>query len=160
MKKIALFPGSFDPITLGHLDIITRGGKIFDEVIVTILTNTSKASLFSPEEKEMLVKEAVKGLPNVKVLLQEEALTVEVAKKLGANYLLRGIRSVKDFEYERDIALMNRHLASEVESVFLFTDPKYNFVSSSMIKEVAKFKGDISPYVPKNVKEALLQKGE
>lgn len=155
MKKIALFPGSFDPLTLGHLDLITRGSRLFDEVIVGIFTNTNKKSWFTPEEKLTLVKESVQHLPNVKVILQDQELTVDSAKKLHAQFMLRGIRSVKDLEYERDIASMNQHLEKEIETVFLLSDPKYSFISSSLLKEVFLFQGDIAPFVPEVIMKAL-----
>lgn len=159
-KKIALFPGSFDPITLGHLDIIQRGSQLFDEVVVGIFTNTHKKSLFTPQEKLTLVQEACQDLPNVKVLLQEQELTVATAQKIGASVLLRGVRSVKDFEYEQDIAAMNAALAPEVETVILFTAPKYRFIASSLLKEVFTFDGDVAPYLPPNVAQALKEKQE
>ena len=154
-KRIALFPGSFDPFTSGHLNIIERSASIFDEVLVGIFTNTSKQSLFTPAEKYDLALEATKELSNVRVVMQEVGLTVEIAKQLGANYLVRGIRDSLDYEYEKNIAYMNSQLAPEVESVFLFSDAKYSSVSSSMIKEIAKFKGDVSAFVPSCVNEAI-----
>lgn len=158
MKKIALFPGSFDPLTLGHLDLIKRGAKLFDEVVVGVFTNTNKKSFFTPEEKQQLVAEATADLPNVTVVLQDQELTVASAKKLGATVMLRGVRSVKDFEYEKDIASMNQSLDPEIETVFLVTDPKFGFVSSSLLKEVFIFDGDIAPFVPANVFKALKEK--
>lgn len=158
MKKIALFPGSFDPLTLGHLDLIQRGAKLFDEVVVGIFTNTNKRSFFTPEEKQKLVQEATSTLPNVKVVLQEKELTIASAQKLGASVLLRGIRSVKDFEYEKDIASMNQSLAPEIETVFLVSNPKFGFVSSSLLKEVFEFEGNIQFFVPDNVFQALKEK--
>ncbi|EAC5385833.1 pantetheine-phosphate adenylyltransferase, partial [Listeria monocytogenes] len=113
MRKIALFPGSFDPMTNGHLNLIERSAKLFDEVIIGVFINTSKQTLFTPEEKKYLIKEATKEMPNVRVIMQETQLTVESAKSLGANFLIRGIRNVKDYEYEKDIAKMNQHLAPE-----------------------------------------------
>lgn len=155
MKKIGLFPGSFDPITNGHLDTIRRGAELFDELIIGVFINTGKKSFFSTEEKVRFVEEATADLPNVKVIAQESALTVEVARKLGARFLLRGIRAVKDYEYEKDIALTNKHLAPEIETVFLLADPKYGHVSSSIIKEVLIFGGDVDDYLPKPVQEEL-----
>lgn len=114
----ALFPGSFDPLTMGHLDTIERGAELFDEVIVGVFVNTSKKSLFSAEERVVLITKAVAHLPNVRVIHQEHQLTVETAKELGVKALIRGIRNVKDFEYERGIAQMNHHLNSELETVF------------------------------------------
>lgn len=109
MKRIALFPGSFDPLTMGHLDTIERGAKLFDELIIGVFVNTTKKSYFTSEEKLEVVKETVAHIPNVRVIGQENELTVNVAEKLGAKFLLRGIRSVKDYEYEKEIAYMNHH---------------------------------------------------
>ena len=154
-KKIALFPGSFDPLTLGHLNIIERSAPLFDEVLIGIFTNTSKKSLFTPAQKAQLVHEATAHLPNVRIVLEEVGLTVEIAKRLGANYLLRGIRNLADFEYERNIATMNAKMVPEIETVFLLAAPEYASVSSSMIKEIAKFAGDIALFVPTGVAQAM-----
>lgn len=158
MKRIALFPGSFDPLTNGHLDTITRAAKLFDEVVVGVFINTSKRSFFSEEERMSLIKEAVSSLENVRVIKQADQLTVTVAKELGAQFLVRGIRSVKDYEYERDIAFMNQALASELETVFLLSAPEYSHISSSMLKEVLYFGGDVKQYFPTNVYEAIEKK--
>ncbi|WP_447361388.1 pantetheine-phosphate adenylyltransferase [Enterococcus faecalis] len=158
MRKIALFPGSFDPMTNGHLNLIERSAKLFDEVIIGVFINTSKQTLFTPEEKKYLIKEATKEMPNVRVIMQETQLTVESAKSLGANFLIRGIRNVKDYEYEKDIAKMNQHLAPEIETVFLLAEEPYAHVSSSLLKEVLRFGGDVSDYLPPNTYHALKQK--
>ncbi|MGX7262815.1 pantetheine-phosphate adenylyltransferase [Enterococcus crotali] len=158
MTKIALFPGSFDPLTNGHLDLIERSTKIFDKVIIGVFVNTNKTALFTLEEKLFLIKEAVVDLENVEVIAQETQLTVESAAQLGANFLIRGIRNVKDYEYEKDIAMMNHHLAPELETVFLLADEAYAHVSSSLLKEVLKFGGDVSAYLPKSINQALNQK--
>lgn len=158
MTRIALFPGSFDPLTNGHLNTIERSSKLFDKVIIGVFVNTNKKSLFSLEEKMLLIKQATSFLTNVEVVAQESTLTVEAAKKLGASFLIRGIRSVKDYEYERDIAAMNHHLAPELETVFLLADEKYAHISSSLLKEVLQFGGDVSTYLPLVVSEALNQK--
>ncbi|EPH95267.1 MULTISPECIES: pantetheine-phosphate adenylyltransferase [unclassified Enterococcus] len=159
MKK-ALFPGSFDPLTMGHLDTIERGSRLFDELIVGVFVNTSKKSLFTIEEKMALIQETVAHLPNVKVIHQESQLTVETAKELGAGFLIRGIRSVKDYEYERDIAQMNHHLDHELETVFLLARPEYSHISSSILKEVIYFGGDVKKYLPPAINEALARKRE
>lgn len=158
MTRIALFPGSFDPLTNGHLNMIERGTKMFDKVIVGVFVNTNKTALFTLDEKLMLIKQAVAHLENVEVIAQESNLTVESAAELGANFLIRGIRNVKDYEYEKDIAMMNHHLAPELETVFLLADEAYAHVSSSLLKEVLKFGGDVSAYLPLVVDQALNQK--
>ncbi|MGM0212882.1 pantetheine-phosphate adenylyltransferase [Enterococcus sp. AZ109] len=160
MKRIALFPGSFDPLTMGHLDTIERGAKLFDELIIGVFVNTTKKSLFTGEERLTLVKASVAHLENVRVITQAQKLTVEVAEELGVKFLLRGIRSVKDYEYEKEIALMNRHLDQQLESVFLLAAPEYSHVSSSILKEVMIFDGDVREYLPQPVYEALEKKRE
>lgn len=160
MTRIALFPGSFDPLTMGHLDTIERGAKLFDELIIGVFVNTNKKNYFTSEEKLAIVEESVKHLSNVRVVGQENELTVNVAEKLGATFLLRGIRSVKDYEYEKEIALMNHHLDQGLESVFLLADPKYSHISSSILKEVWTFNGDIKEYLPEAVYRALEEKRE
>ena len=160
MKRIALFPGSFDPLTMGHLDTIERGARLFDELIIGIFVNTSKKSLFTVEERLALVKESVAHIENVRVITQARKLTVEVAEDLDARFLLRGIRNIKDYEYEKEIALMNSHLDSRLESVFLLASPKYSHVSSSILKEIMIFDGNVKEYLPKPVYEALEKKRE
>ncbi|OJG54321.1 hypothetical protein RV06_GL002989 [Enterococcus haemoperoxidus] len=120
--------------------------------------NTNKKALFTVEEKLVLIKKAVAHLENVEIIIQETKLTVESASDLGANFLIRGIRNVKDYEYEKDIAMMNHHLAPELETIFLLADEKYAHISSSLLKEVLKFGGDVSNYLPKSVNQALNQK--
>lgn len=160
MKKIALFPGSFDPLTMGHLDTIERGAKLFDQLYVGVFVNTNKKSFFTAEEKKELVEEAVAHLPNVSVISQETELTVTTAERLGANFLLRGIRNVKDYEYEREIMEMNRHLNPELETIFLVAVSEYSHISSSMLKEVILFDGDVQKYLPRNVYDAIVKKRE
>lgn len=160
MKKIALFPGSFDPLTMGHLDTIRRGAKLVDELIIGVFINSNKKSVFTTEEKMALVEEATSDLPNVRVISQETELTVKAAKRLGATYLLRGIRSVKDYEYERDIMEMNHHLDDEIETIFLLARAEYSHVSSSLLKEVMLFGGDVQPYLPENVYHKMMEKRE
>lgn len=157
MKK-ALFPGSFDPLTMGHLETIRRGAKLFDELVVGIFVNSNKSSFFTIEEKLALVQEAVADIPNVRVVAQETELTVMAAKRLGVNFLLRGIRSIKDYEYEREIMEMNQHLAPEIETVFLLAQSQYSHISSSLIKEVLLFDGDVQAYLPKNVYQMMMEK--
>lgn len=157
-KKIALFPGSFDPFTKGHLNIIERSSRMFDEVIIGIFTNTTKQSLFTPAEKKELAEEATQHLSNVRVLIQEAGLTVEIAKNLGATSLIRGIRNATDYEYEKNIAFMNQQMDEEIESVFLLADARYASVSSSIIKEIAKFHGEIGHFVPACVELRIKEK--
>lgn len=158
MKKIALFPGSFDPLTMGHVETIRRGAKLFDELIIGVFVNSQKKSLFTTEEKVQLIEEAVKDFPNVRVVSQETELTVSTAKRLGAQFLLRGIRSIKDYEYEREIMEMNQHLEPEIETVLLLATSKYSHISSSLIKEVMLFGGDVQAYLPENVYQIMMEK--
>ncbi|WP_165006126.1 MULTISPECIES: pantetheine-phosphate adenylyltransferase [unclassified Enterococcus] len=156
----ALFPGSFDPLTNGHLDTIERAAKLFDEIIVGVFVNTAKKSLFSAEERVGLITKAVAHIPNVKVIHQEHQLTVDTARDLKASALIRGVRSIKDFEYEREIAQMNHHLNGDLETIFLLAKPEYSHVSSSILKEVLYFGGDVSAYLPPVINEALAGKRE
>lgn len=154
VAKVAVCPGSFDPITYGHLDIITRGAKVFDEVYVVVLSNSSKKPLFSVEERIALIKEVTKHLPNVKVD-SFNGLLVDYAEQVGADAIIRGLRAVSDFEYEMQITSMNRVLNDQIETFFIMTKNQYSFLSSSIVKEVAKYKGNISELVPPQVEEAL-----
>lgn len=156
----AIYAGSFDPFTLGHLDVLNRAAKMFEEVIVAISTNTTKKSLFTPQEKLDMVTEVIEkhSEKNVRVIQFMDGLIVELAKKEGAQVLLRGLRSSIDMEYEMNIASMNKTQDSSIESVFLMADEKYRFVSSSLIKEIAQFDGDISGMVPDIVAEAMHKK--
>lgn len=156
----AIYAGSFDPFTMGHLNILNRGAKLFDEVIVAIGTNTSKKALFTPEEKLEMIQEVVaeSSADNVRVILHAEGLTVDLAKEEGAEVMLRGIRSLTDMEYEMNIASMNKTQNSDVESVFLMADEKYRFISSSLIKEIAMFNGDISDMVPDKIAKRMKEK--
>ena len=154
MSRIAICPGSFDPITFGHLDIIERGSKIFDEVIVAIFYNRTKSPLFSVEERIELIKESTKHIPNVKVDASE-GLLVDYAEEKNVQVILRGLRAVSDFEYEMQITSMNRKLESKIETLFMMTNNQYSFLSSSIVKEVAKYKADVTDLVPVVVAEAL-----
>lgn len=154
MERVAVVPGSFDPITNGHLDIISRSTRIFDKVYVCVLINSEKKSLFTKEEKIALIKEAIKDYPNV-VVDSFSGLLVDYAKQVKAHAIIRGLRAVSDFEYEMRITSMNRKLNEEVETYFIMTKNEYSFLSSSIVKEVAKYHGDISSLVPPGVAKAL-----
>lgn len=157
MSRLAICPGSFDPLTNGHLDIIRRGAKIFDHVIIAVFNNSAKKSLFSVEERLFLIREATKDIPNVTVDASE-GLLIDYARERKAHAILRGLRAVSDFEYEMQITSMNRKLDKNIETFFMMTNNQYSFLSSSIVKEVAKFKADVSDLVPKIVEEALIKK--
>ena len=159
MFKIAICPGSFDPITFGHLDIIQRGANVFDEVYVVIVNNSAKNSLFTVEERLELITEATAHMPNVKVDFYQ-GLTVDYAESVSANAIIRGLRATSDFEYEMQGTSMNRFLNNKIESFFIMTKNQYSFLSSSIVKEVAKYGGDISELVPSVVQKALAKKYE
>ena len=156
-KKLAICPGSFDPITNGHLDILSRGAKIFDEVIVAIFNNQSKSPLFTVEERAELIRKSVQYIPNVRVDVSD-GLLVEYAKEQKASVILRGLRAISDFEYEMQITSMNKRLDKHIETFFMMTNNQYSFLSSSIVKEVAKYKGNIYGLVPEPVEKALKKK--
>ena len=145
-----MFPGSFDPVTKGHEEIVRRAAHMFDEIIVAIGINTSKAALFSAEQRMKWVRAAFDDIPNVRVEMYE-GLTIDFCRKHQANYILRGVRNVADFEYERAIASMNKSLFHDVETVVLFSDPQWISVSSTIIREIIKNKGDVSQFLPSGV---------
>ncbi|MGP6138781.1 MULTISPECIES: pantetheine-phosphate adenylyltransferase [unclassified Jeotgalibaca] len=157
-KKIAIFPGSFDPLTNGHVDLLTRASRLFDEVVVAVATNITKQSLFNGEERVALAEKVLADIPHVRVVRHTGGLTVDMAKKLKATALIRGIRNVKDFEYEESIAMMNRTQFPELETVFILASDRYRFLSSSLIKEVAMFGGDVSELLPPVVNAAVIEK--
>ena len=159
MKRIAVCPGSFDPITNGHIDIIQRGAKVFDELYIVLLNNSSKNPLFSVEERMDLIEKVTSHMPNVKVDTSH-GLLVDYAKSIKADAIIRGLRAVSDFEYEMQITSMNRVLNDYIETFFIMTKSQYSFLSSSIVKEVAKYNGDITDLVPPVVKEALIRKFE
>ena len=156
-EKTAIYPGFFDPITNGHLSIVTRGLDIFDNLIIAILNNPHKAPLFSIDERISMIKQAVKGKSNIEVDTFDGLLVDYVVQK-KSNIILRGIRALSDFEYEFQMALMNRKLNRDVQSVFLMTDYKWFYISSTIIKEAASFGGDVSGLVPKFVNNKLKEK--
>ncbi|UBH09439.1 pantetheine-phosphate adenylyltransferase [Macrococcus armenti] len=157
MKNIAVVPGSFDPITLGHLDIIKRSAGLFDVVHVSVLNNASKQGFFSIEERIEMIQEAVKDIPNVEVAYFQ-GLLVDYCRKVGAKQIVRGLRAVSDFEYEMQLTSMNKKLDDDLETLYMMTNNQYSFISSSMTKDVAKYGGDVSSIVPQNVERALKEK--
>lgn len=157
MKRIAIYPGSFDPVTNGHLDILKRGLKLFDKIIVAILQNPEKQSLFSVEERIDMLRQSLKGMKNTEVDTFD-GLLVDYAAQRKAQAILRGMRAVSDFEYEFQMALMNRRLNREVQTVFLMTGLRWIFTSSSIIKEAARFGGNIEGMVPAIVQRKLKAK--
>lgn len=157
MKTIAVCSGSFDPVTLGHLDIIKRGSQVFEKVIVGVLNNIHKKPLFTVEERLEMLREATKDLPNVTVD-SFDGLLIDYMRKVNAKVILRGLRAISDFEYEMQIAAMNRKLDEEIETFFIMTKNEYSFLSSSIVKEVAKYNGDVSGLVPPVVEKALKKK--
>jgi pantetheine-phosphate adenylyltransferase len=156
-KRTAIYPGSFDPLTNGHLAIIQRGLKVFDRLVVAVANNPEKRPLFSVDERKRMIEEAVKDDRRVEVD-SFDALLVEYVRRKGVHTVLRGLRAVSDFEYEFQIANMNRHLLPDLETVFVMTGEDYFFVSARLVREVATFGGDVSAFVPANVLAALHRK--
>lgn len=155
--KLAICPGSFDPITNGHLDIIQRGAKIFEHVVVTVFNNQSKNSLFTVEERIKLIEEATKDFPNV-TADSSDRLLMDYATENNADAIIRGLRAVSDFEYEMQITSMNRKLNPDIETFFMMTNNQYSFLSSSIVKEIAKYHANVSDLVPNVVENALKEK--
>ena len=153
----AIYPGSFDPVTYGHLDIIQRSSKLVDELIVGVLNNNAKSPLFSVEERVKMLNEVTKDIPKVKIL-PFEGLLVDFARKTDARMIVRGLRAITDFEYELQMAQTNHKLEEELETVFLTTSLEYSYLSSTTVKEVAAFGGDISQFVPDMVIDRIHEK--
>ncbi|MBC8520355.1 MAG: pantetheine-phosphate adenylyltransferase [Gammaproteobacteria bacterium] len=153
----AVYPGTFDPITKGHIDLVERATRIFDHVVIAVVTDSSKQPLFSVEERIDMARDTLNGLDGVEVV-SFDGLLVEFARSIGAGVILRGLRAVSDFEYEFQLAGMNRHLASDIETMFLTPAEQFSYISSSLVREIASLGGDVSPFVEKNVQLALEQK--
>ena len=154
MKRIGLYPGTFDPVTNGHLDIIERGSRLADQLIVAVLRNEEKKPMFSPDERVAMLREAVR--PHANVLVDSfDGLLVNYAKQQNAGLIIRGVRAVSDYEYELQMALMNRRMRPEVETVFLLAAEAYSFLSSRLVKEVARLGGNIHGLVPSHVEQRL-----
>lgn len=156
-KNIAVYPGTFDPITNGHLDIIERASELFDKVIVTIALNTNKKPLFSKEERMNMISVVSKKFKNVEVD-SFDGLLVDFAEKKKATVIIRGLRALSDFEYEFQMALTNRKLAPKVNTIFLMPNEKYTYLNSSLVKELAKFKGKVKCFVPDYVRKKIAEK--
>lgn len=157
MNITAIYPGTFDPITNGHLDLISRASRLFDSVIVAAATSLGKRPLFSLEQRVDMIQAVVSDFPNVTVI-GFDTLLVDCAKAHQASVIIRGLRAVSDFEYEFQLAGMNRRLSPEIETVFLTPAEQYEFISSSMIREIAQLNGDVSSFVPDTVKQRLIEK--
>lgn len=155
--KIAIYPGTFDPITYGHIDIAERASAIFDKLYVVVGVNSSKKSLFSAEEKIDMIQVALNHLPNCEVVLNA-GLTVDIARQLGANSIIRGVRAVSDFDYEFQIALTNRKLAPDIHTLFMTPHEKYSYLSSSIVRELAMYNQDLSSFVPSNIAKKVAEK--
>lgn len=160
MSKTALYPGSFDPFTNGHLDILERAVQMFDKIIITVAVNNKKTSVFTGQERVNLIRETIKGYDwsDVVEIEQFTGLLINFARQKNANILLRGVRQISDFEYEFRMALTNRRLAPEIDTVFLMPDEQLTFISATIVKEVAEWGGDLSSFVPDNVAAALRKK--
>ena len=156
MKK-AIYPGSFDPVTKGHVDIIVRAAGIFDELVIGVLKNSSKNPLFTPEERVEMLKGVLKDIPNI-TIKSFDGLLIDFAHQEGAHVIVRGLRAVTDFDYELQLAQTNNVVSPDIETVFLATNLKYSYLSSSVVKEIASYGGDISHFVDKEVEKKITEK--
>jgi len=156
MRKV-IYPGSFDPVTFGHIDIIKRARDLFDAVVVTVAVNPTKSPLFTVEERVHFIKESIKDFTNIQVD-SFDGLVVDHAKSVGASGIIRGLRAISDFEFEFQMALMNRKLANDIATIFLMPHEKYTYLNSSIVRNLASLKGDITDFVPPVVQEALKKK--
>lgn len=152
--RLCIYPGTFDPITNGHFDVLQRAAKLFDRVTVAVAISTTKTALFSPEQRVELIRANLGQLPNVDVV-SFDGLLVEFARKHQAQAIIRGLRALSDFEFEFNMALMNRHLEPQVETIFVMPKEAYSYTSSSLVKQIARLGGDIAHFVPANVSAAL-----
>lgn len=157
MERIVIYPGTFDPITLGHLDVIQRAASLFDKVIVSVLVNASKAPLFTKEERMEMIRETVKEYKHVEVD-EFDGLLVEYAKRKNAIAIIRGLRAISDFEYEFQMALMNRKISDGITTVFLMPHEKYTYLNSTIVRELARLHADVSEFIPESVVKKLSQK--
>ena len=155
----AIYPGTFDPVTLGHLDIVKRSSNLVDELIVGVLENNAKNPLFSVEERVKMLEEATKDLSNIKIVLFR-GLLIDFVRVMGAEVIIRGLRAITDFDYELQMAQANHRLDSTVETIFLTTSVEYSYISSSTVKEIAKLGGDVTGFVPMIVAEELAKKSK
>lgn len=155
---VALFPGSFDPITNGHVETAKKAAQIFDKVYVVAMTNTSKHYFFTAKERADFIRDALKDIPNIEVLDKPDMLTVNLAHELHARAIVRGVRNSADFRYEQEIAGINKRLAPDINTVLLFSSPGNSFVASSMIKELARFDEDVHQFLPEKAAKALRKK--
>ncbi len=155
--RIGIYPGSFDPVTLGHVDIILRSAKMFDKLIIAVLQNSSKQPLFSSQERVELLKMVTKGIDNISIETFD-GLTVDFARERGANTIVRGLRAVSDFEYELQIAQTNHKMNPNIDTIFLTTSVEYSYLSSSIVREIGRYQGDISNFVPAEIIEKVLFK--
>ena len=149
-KRIAVFAGTFDPVTMGHVDVVRRAAPLFDEIVIAIGVNTAKKTLFSLEKRTEWLKRTFSDLPNIRIE-HYEGLTVNFCESVGAKYLLRGLRNGTDFDYEAHIAQLNKSLDSKIETVFMMTSPEFSFISSTLVRDLVIHQGDYQPYVPNSV---------